>query len=102
MAVREKYGDILSGSSSESSSDEEDEDGEGITSDVERDFLRTLSLIKNKDPAIYDASTTFYGMCTTCWLVRSSLLRAALCGKQINGVVDNCSNDHLRLLISPC
>lgn len=57
--VEEKYGDTLVESSSDSSS--EDDDGEGMTSDVERDFLRTLSLIKNKDPVIYDAATNFYG-----------------------------------------
>ena len=65
--MKEKYGDTAVEDGSDSSS--EDEDGEGITSDVERDFLRTLSLIKNKDPIIYDPSTTFYGTLHTLALV---------------------------------
>ncbi len=58
--MKEKYGDAALEDSSESSSEEEDEDGEGWTGDMEKQFLRTLSLIKNKDPSIYDTATTFY------------------------------------------
>lgn len=58
--VRDKYGEDV-----DSSSSEEDEEAEGLTSDVERDFLRTLSLLKSKDPSIYDSHSEFYshGMC---------------------------------------
>ena len=55
--VRDKYGGDLDSSSS---SEEEDEAAEGLTSDVERDFLRTLSLLKSKDPSIYDSQKQFY------------------------------------------
>ncbi len=55
--VRQLHDDVTS---SESSSDES-EDEEGAWSAVtETEFLRTLSLLKNKDPLIYDQSTTFY------------------------------------------
>ena len=46
--------------SSSSDSEIEDEDAEALTSDVERDFLRTLSLLKSKDPSIYDSASQFY------------------------------------------
>lgn len=55
--MREKYGDV---DTSSSSSEEEDEDAEGLTTDVQRDFLRTLSLLKSKDPSIYDSQSQFY------------------------------------------
>ena len=64
--MRDKYGDVgvkqleEEGSSSESSSEEEDEDAEALTPQVERDFLRTLSLIKSKDPRIYDKEVSFF------------------------------------------
>ncbi len=57
--MREKYGSEVLNSSSESSSSE-DEDAEALTSDVERDFLRTLSLLKSKDPSIYSTQTEFF------------------------------------------
>jgi len=61
-SVKEKYGFVTQESSSESSSEEEDEDAEGWTSDMEKGFLKTLSMLKNKDPAIYDSAiTSFYG-----------------------------------------
>ena len=60
--MKDKYGEDVLNSSSESSSSEEDEDAEALTSDVERDFFRTLSLLKSKDPSIYDSQTQFFGM----------------------------------------
>ena len=59
--MKEKYGDVALHSSSESSSEEEDEDADAWTSDMERGFLRTLAMIKKKDPSIYDATSSFYG-----------------------------------------
>ena len=59
--MRDKYGKEAVDSSGDSSSSEvEDEDAEALTSDVERDFLRTLSLLKSKDPSIYDSQTKFF------------------------------------------
>lgn len=64
--MRDKYGDVgvkqleEGEESSDSSSEEEDEYAEALTPQVERDFLRTLSLIKSKDPRIYDKEVSFF------------------------------------------
>ena len=50
----------LEGESESSSSEEEDEEAEAFTPQVEKDFLRTLSLIKSKDPSIYDSKVMFF------------------------------------------
>ena len=60
------------GSGSESSSgEEEDEEAEALTPQVERDFLRTLSLIKSKDPRIYNKEVSFFSKGVNpcgCWV----------------------------------
>lgn len=59
--VRDLHDNVrdLSGSSSESSEESEDEEG-AWPAQTEAEFLKTLSLLKNKDPRIYDQTTTFY------------------------------------------
>lgn len=55
--LKSRYGDATSDSES---SESEDENAEALTPGLERDFLRTLAYLKNKDPAIYDKSKKFY------------------------------------------
>nr|XP_039260442.1 protein KRI1 homolog [Styela clava] len=55
--LKSRYGDV---SSDSESSESEDENAEALTPGLERDFLRTLAYLKNKDPAIYDKSKKFY------------------------------------------
>ena len=58
-SVRDLHGDVGVASSDSSSSESEDE--EGVWSpQTETDFLRTLSLLKKKDPQIYDKDVSFY------------------------------------------
>lgn len=56
--LKDRYGsDVESDSSDSSSSD----DGEtSADRGTEEDFLRTLSILKKKDPRVYDASAQFY------------------------------------------
>ena len=56
---KDKYGDVSEQDESSSSSSE-DENAEALTPQIERDWLRALSAIKNKDPKIYDSSTRFF------------------------------------------
>merc|ERR1711962_823023 len=56
--LKEKYGPDahLDSSSSES----EDDDAEGLTPQIEKDFLQTLSMIREKDPKIYEKDSVFF------------------------------------------
>nr|XP_018916870.1 PREDICTED: protein KRI1 homolog [Bemisia tabaci] len=45
---------------SSSSSEEEDEDAKGVTEEIEKNFLRTLSCLRKKDPKIYDSNVKFF------------------------------------------
>nr|XP_023020073.1 protein KRI1 homolog [Leptinotarsa decemlineata] len=57
--LKTKYGeDIEQNDSSSSSSD--DEEGVELTPAFEKDFFKTLSLLKSKDPSIYDKNVHFF------------------------------------------
>ncbi|XP_023225487.1 protein KRI1 homolog [Centruroides sculpturatus] len=57
--LKDRYGeDGLRDSSSESSSSEEEE--EELNNAIEKDFLKAISLLKSKDPRIYDKNTYFF------------------------------------------
>lgn len=43
-----------------SSSSSDDEDGVELTEEIERDFFKTLSYLKNKDPRIYNENVKFF------------------------------------------
>lgn len=51
--------DDIAGDSSSSSSDDDDENIE-LNETLEKDFFKTLSCLKNKDPSIYDKTTVFF------------------------------------------
>ena len=58
--LKDKYGDADEDDESDSSSETEDEDAEALNPQLEKDWLRTLSLLKNKDPKIYQNDFSFY------------------------------------------
>lgn len=56
--LKTKYGD--DDFDEESSSSEDDDEAVKLSEDVEKDFFKTLSCLKNKDPKIYDQKAVFF------------------------------------------
>ncbi|XP_055347316.1 protein KRI1 homolog isoform X2 [Paramacrobiotus metropolitanus] len=56
--LKDKYGDEPMPESS--SSESEDEDAEALTPAIERDFFKTLAVLKSKDPGVYDKTRKFF------------------------------------------
>lgn len=56
-----KYGNGNDEESS-STSESEDEDAVALTPQIEADFMKTLSMIKNKDPKIYEKDSVFFSV----------------------------------------
>ncbi|XP_017880792.1 protein KRI1 homolog [Ceratina calcarata] len=62
--LKTKYGDIneneISDESSESESSSEEGEENELTQQFDKDFYKTLALLKNKDPKIYNQDVTFF------------------------------------------
>lgn len=62
FVVKTKYGEeaLNLGSDDSSSSSEDDEIGGEFTEEVEKQFFKTLSCLKSKDPSIYNKDVKFF------------------------------------------
>jgi len=60
--LKDKYGNNPEDDEEDSDESSEDEDAQDLTPEVERDFFKTLSSLKKKDPKIYDGKTEFFKM----------------------------------------
>lgn len=64
FSVKDRYGEASATvpykSSDDSSSSEEDEHAGHLTQQLEKDFFKTLSCLKKKDPSIYDEKVSFF------------------------------------------
>ncbi|XP_048483880.1 protein KRI1 homolog [Plutella xylostella] len=58
--LEQKYGDKALNSDGEVSSDSEDEEPQEMSPEMEEQFLKTLALLKTKDPRIYDPQFKFF------------------------------------------
>jgi len=58
--LKDKYGKNPEEDDEDSDESSEDEDAQDLTPEVERDFFKTLSSLKKKDPKIYDGKTEFF------------------------------------------
>ncbi|XP_060518578.1 protein KRI1 homolog [Cylas formicarius] len=67
--LKTKYGDVSmdlnSDENSESSSSDDDEEAIELTEATEKDFFKTLSYLKTKNPKIYDTNVNFFTSDTT-------------------------------------